>query len=179
MPSLTSRAVVRLLTVAGLVFLVLVVGVVGYSILEKYSPAEAIYMTVITITTVGFREVRELSAEGRLFTIFLIICGVGVWAYAFGTLTRFLLEGQIKNIFDRRRVMRMIRSQKGHIIVCGFGRMGKLVSREIAREKVPFVVIEKRGAVIEELDGSVISISAGMPRRRAFSGKRVWTGPRA
>ncbi len=146
-----SRTRASALTVLVLVILVHLVGVLGYRIFEDWSFLDALYMTVITVTTVGFQEVGTLGTAGRCFTIFLIFCGVGLWAYAISNFSRILLEGQLRDFFDRRRSERMIKSLKDHIIVCGFGRMGTLVSREIASEKKPFVVIEKEASVLDDL----------------------------
>lgn len=146
-----SRTRLRTLTVLILIVLVILLGIVGYQILEGWSLIDALYMTVITMTTVGFEEVGTLGAGGRCFTIFLIFCGVGLWAYALGIFSQILLEGQLRDFFDKRRSEKMIKSLQDHIIVCGFGRMGTLVSREIAREKKPFVVIEKDASVLDDL----------------------------
>jgi len=146
-----ARTRVRTIIVLVLILLVLLVGVVGYRIIEGWSLIDALYMTVITVTTVGFEEVGTLGGAGRCFTIFLIFCGVGLWAYALGIFSRILLEGQLREFFDKRRSEKMIKSLKDHIIVCGFGRMGTLVSREIARENKSFVVIEKETSVLDDL----------------------------
>jgi len=146
-----SRALIRTAVILALALSVLVIGVVGFALIEDWSLTESLYMTIITITTVGFGEVKPLHDGGRLFTIFLILCGVVIWAYAFGSFSRLLLEGQLGDFFDRRRTEKMIKSLKDHIIVCGFGRMGRLVSREIAREKVAFVVLETDPGIIDEL----------------------------
>ncbi len=146
-----ARTRVRTLIVLLLIVLVHIVGVIGFRILEGWSLIDSLYMTVITVTTVGFQEVGTLGASGRCFTIFLIFCGIGLWAYAIGIFSRILLEGQLRDFFDKRRSEKMIKSLKDHIIVCGFGRMGTLVSREIAHENKPFVVIEKELDVLEDL----------------------------
>jgi voltage-gated potassium channel len=150
--SVLSQAFNQSLVVATLSVFVVIVGIVGYSLIEEeWGITDAIYMTAITVTTVGFGEVHGLSDGGRYFTIFLIFCGAGIWAYTFGSFSKFLLEGHFRHFFDRRRSEKVVKSMKSHIIVCGFGRMGKLVSREIDGEDEPFVVIEKTADLMDEL----------------------------
>ena len=124
------------------VALVLSGGVLGYALIENYSFLEALYMTIITVATVGFSEVKPLSPTGRLFTSGLIILGVGFAAYSFGTLLEMMVEGGFQDILGRRRVEREIRNLKDHYIVCGFGRMGSVVVQELLKRKLTCIVIE-------------------------------------
>jgi voltage-gated potassium channel len=134
-----------------LAIMLILFGVGGYMILEEWSFLDSLYMTVITITTVGFREARELGREGQIFTIVLITFGVGTWAFAFTSIVRLLVEGHLKNFFSQRRMERMIGTIRNHFIVCGFGRIGSLVCRQLEQEGLPFVVIEKKPSAVDEL----------------------------
>ena len=117
-------------------------GTLGYVLLEGWSPLEALYMTVITLSTVGFREVRPLDASGMGFTIGLIGTGVGVMAYAASTLARLIIEGELVGVLGRRRMQRSIDALCDHFIICGYGRMGKVVARELAAAGMPLVVVD-------------------------------------
>lgn len=126
---------------AGMAF-VLVTGTFGYVLLEGWSWLDGLYMTVITISSIGFREVHDLSDKGRIFTLFIIGIGVGVVAYAAVTVTRFVVEGEVEKILSRRQSMKAIEKIRNHFIVCGFGRMGSFVCKEFHRRGIPFVVVE-------------------------------------
>lgn len=126
-------------------------GTLGYVLIEGWPPLDAIYMTVITLGTIGFQEVHPLSDQGRLFTMGLIVCGVSVLGYLVGSLAQIMFEGQFRRIIGRRRVEKKIMSLEGHYIICGFGRMGGLICRELAARPIPFVVIEKHPETHEKL----------------------------
>jgi voltage-gated potassium channel len=100
-------------------------------------------MTVITLSTVGFKEVGDLSTSGRLFTIILIIGGVGTVLYALGKGARFILEGELQEAFGRRILEKKVKGLKDHYIICGFGRMGKIIGKELKNRGVEFIAIEK------------------------------------
>lgn len=166
----------------GLIFFVgvVLVGFVGYQILEGFSPLDALYMTVITVTTVGFGEVVPLDASGRLFTIGLIASGVGTVAFVVSGAAEFVLEGHLKRVIERRRMDRSIGHLEEHIIICGFGRVGRRLAEELLLERVPFVVVdsdpgrlvaadEHRYAYVEG-DASEESVleEAGIDRARAL-----------
>lgn len=124
-------------------FLVLIlVGTSGYHLLEGMDLVDSLYMTVITISTVGFGEVRQLSALGRLFTIGLIIGGGVIVAYSLSVSAEFLMTGEWRRIMETRRHTHMLSKLSDHVIVCGFGRVGKRVSDELTQEGVPFVVVD-------------------------------------
>jgi len=125
-----------------LLLLVIIVGVIGYMTIERWSFLDALYMTIITVSTVGYGEVHSLSAAGRVFSIVLIVGGVGVMFYALTTLVQYFMEGHFRNIFGRRRMKEKIAKLKGHIILCGYGRVGREVARVFESEGTPFVVIE-------------------------------------
>ena len=111
-------------------------------IIEKWRFSDALYMTVITLSTVGFQEVHSLSTVGRYFTMFLILGGTGTILYAATAIVQYLLEGNLENILGRRHMKAEIAKLKGHTILCGYGKVGKEVARVLANEKTPFVVIE-------------------------------------
>ncbi|MBA3702860.1 MAG: potassium channel protein [Rubrobacteraceae bacterium] len=126
------------------------VGVLGYMILEGWSFTDALYMTVITLTTVGYREVRVLDASGQLWTMLLLITGVGTLFYAAVSSVELVVEGTVRGYFGRRRVKTAIGRLNGHYVLCGYGRVGRQVARELAADDVPFVIVEHDQDVMEE-----------------------------
>lgn len=131
-------------------FLVLIlVGTSGYHWLEGMTVVDALYMTVITISTVGFGEVRELSAMGRMFTITLILGGGGIVAYTLSVTAEFVMSGEWRNILESRRNSRMLSKLSDHVIVCGFGRVGRRVSNELTQEGVSFIVVDINSERVE------------------------------
>ena len=136
----------------GLLVTVIAVGTLGYSLIEGWHPFDALYMTIITLSTVGFKAVHDMSSEGKLFTIFLIISGTGMIAYTLSSLLQFTLEGQLRKILGRKKLESRISKLKDHYIICGFGRIGHLICREFQSRPLPFVVVEKDPHLIERLD---------------------------
>jgi len=126
-----------------LLLLVLLCGAIGYVIIEGWKFTEALYMTVITIATVGYGEVKPLSEIGKLFTIGVIVMGVGTAGYSLSTLTQLLVSVQLAETFGRRRVEREIAKLKNHYLVCGYGRMGRIVCRELLARGRKVVVVEE------------------------------------
>ncbi len=124
---------------------VIAIGVLGYRLLEQYSWLDAFYMTVTTLSTVGFREVRPLSPTGQIFTMLLIAGGLGVVLYTVTAVMEKVVEGEFQQFFGRRRMQKQIEALTDHYIVCGFGRIGEILCRELASKPVPFVIIEKEG----------------------------------
>jgi voltage-gated potassium channel len=124
-----------------LVFIV-AIGVIGYRLIEGWSFIDAVYMTIITITTVGFAEVHPLSPAGKIFSIFIIIGGVGGALYTLTAMVQYILEGQFGITMGRRRMKTKIAKLKGHFILCGYGRVGQEIARTFSEEKTPFVIIE-------------------------------------
>jgi voltage-gated potassium channel len=112
-------------------------------LIEGWSLLESLYMTIITLTTVGYGEIHPLSPLGQIFTICLIFLGVGMLVYCFGNITSFIVEGELKGILGRRRMERQIKRLRNHVIVCGIGRTGRHVIEEFIKTKTPFVAIEK------------------------------------
>lgn len=141
--------------------LITLVGAAGFVALEGWSWIDALYMSVITVSTVGFGEVRELSREGRLFTIFLIAGGVGSALYLVSILAEGVVEGQFRRIFQRSAMQRAIEKLQGHIIVCGFGRFGQVVTDEIRDAGRAVVVIDQDPAMESVLDRAGIPFLIG------------------
>jgi len=137
-----------------LLFFLLASGTIGYRIIEKWSWVDCLYMTIITITTVGYREIGPLSRGGKFFTMGLILYSVIMVAYIVGYFTKFLVESEIFLFFGRKKLERHIQNLKDHYIICGFGRIGSLICHELQRERKPFVVIENDREAISELISS-------------------------
>jgi voltage-gated potassium channel len=135
-----------------LLFCIIAFGTIGYYAVEHMSMFEAFYMTLITISTVGFSEIKPLTVYGRVITIIIISGGVTLGAYTIGMLLRMFIEGELRKSFGRRKLEKTISALKGHFIICGFGRIGKVICQELAAESIPFVVIEKDRSKIEELE---------------------------
>ena len=132
----------RLLWVACILATTITAGVIGYAVIEGWSFIDALYMTIITITTVGYAEVYPLSDSGQLFTIFLIIGGVGGALYALTSIMQYIIEGNLGTTWGRRRMKAKIAGLKGHFILCGFGRVGREIASIFHEEGAPFVVID-------------------------------------
>src|SRR5271167_3559455 len=124
-----------------LIALVLI-GVLGFHFLEGWPWFDGFYMVLTTITTIGYGELHPLSPAGRYFNTFIIIAGVGLLLLFFGSATQALLEFELQSVFGRRRMDREISRLSGHFIICGAGRVGRSVARELARKPLPFVVID-------------------------------------
>ncbi|HEX3000304.1 MAG TPA: ion channel, partial [Armatimonadota bacterium] len=132
----------RLRLVMLLLFLLLLSGTAGYIFIEHMSLLDAAYMTVITLTTVGYREVKGLSSVGKLFTMGLLLVGVSVLAWALQSVVESVVSDQLTQGVWRRRMNRAIARMKDHYIICGHGRMGQQITQELHRQHIPFVVIE-------------------------------------
>lgn len=130
---------------------VLSIGTLGYMLIEGWSLLDSIYMTVLTLATVGFREVNPLSQAGMVFTIFLMIFGIGIIAYSIGVFAQFMVEGHLQKVLGRRQVEKKIAKLTGHYIICGFGRIGSIICREFHERPIPFVVIEQNGDFCEKI----------------------------
>lgn len=139
--------------ILGILLLVLVVlsGTIGYMIIERYSFVNALYMTVITMATVGFREVAELSVTGKLFTIFLILGSFGIFGYVVTMVTRFVVDGVFTHFYKDNKVKKKINRLKDHVIICGFGRNGKQASLNLNDHDDDFLIIERDPDVITYL----------------------------
>jgi voltage-gated potassium channel len=140
---------------------VFAIGVAGYVIVEGWSVWDALYMTVITVTTVGYREVHPLSRRGEAFTILLLIGGVATVLYTFSFVMARLVEGGLQERWFKRRHSRMLDELSQHFIVCGFGRMGHIIAREFFRQRIPFVIVERDGDRMRDaLDLGYLAVEA-------------------
>lgn len=129
---------------------VIATGTVGYMLIGRWTFFDSLYMTVITVGTTGFREVRPLSDAGRWLTMFLIIAGFGAIIFSIGTIIEFMVEGHFSGIVEGRRMSKRIREMSGHHVVAGLGRVGLVVASQFADEGVPFVVIDASEASLTE-----------------------------
>ncbi|MHC4307682.1 MAG: potassium channel family protein [Planctomycetota bacterium] len=132
-----------------LFIVVLLSGTVGYYFIEGWDIFDSLYMTVITLSTVGFHEIEPLSKAGKAFTIGLIFFGLGVVAFAVNYGLKAIFEGEFQDVFGRRKLKKALESLKNHYIVCGYGRMGKVICTELKQKGIPFVIVEKEA---QELD---------------------------
>jgi voltage-gated potassium channel len=143
----TQRLIVGIGALSGL----LIVGTTGFVLLEELSLVDSLFMTVITISTVGFGEVRPLSPAGRLFTIGLIMGGAGIAAYSLSIAADFFFSGAWRAQWEHRRRSLMLSKLNQHVIICGYGRVGRHVAEELIAEKLPFVVIESNAEKVAHL----------------------------
>ena len=141
----------KALIALGLLVGIIIAGNIGYILIEGYTFTEAFFMTIITIATVGFKEVHPLSNGGIWFTSFLIIFSFGIFAYAVSTFTQYVVDGVFHNYFKSSRVRRKIRRLKNHILVCGYGRNGRQAVAELLKHKEQVVVIENDTEALEEI----------------------------
>jgi voltage-gated potassium channel len=130
------------LIVIALILAIVVIGTVGYALIQGWSLLDSLYMTVITIFTVGYGEVHPLSGAGRIFTLLLIIGGVGTILYGIGRMVEFVIGGQLTGVFRRRAVRRQMDKLDAHFIICGYGRVGEAVARQFAANNAPFVIVD-------------------------------------
>ncbi|MBU2549497.1 MAG: potassium channel protein [Proteobacteria bacterium] len=126
-------------------------GTLGYSIIEGWSPLESFYMTLITVATIGYGEIKPLSPAGRIFTILIIVIGVGNMAYLVGQFSQSMVEGSLQRVFGRHK-LEQIEKLKDHYILCGYGRIGRSIAKEITARKIPLVVVESDLLTIEQCE---------------------------
>jgi len=143
------------------IFLIFLVGIFGFHWIEDYAFIDAFYMTVITVSTVGFTEVHPLSETGRLFTSLLIIFSISIYAYAISVLTSYFLDGELKLFLKDYKVFKKINKLSGHTIICGYGRNGKEAVRKLQAHNKDFVVIEFNPERITELKEQEILVAEG------------------
>ncbi len=160
---------------------VVLAGVAGYRVIEGWPAFDALYMTVITLGSVGYSETHPLSHGGRLFTIFLILGGIGVLTYAVSTFTAFLVEGELQEALRRRRMQKKIEALSNHFIICGGGSTGRSVMDELGKTGRAFVVIDQDAAraerfveeghlvLVGDADEDAILTSAGVGRARGLA----------
>ncbi|MCU0432594.1 MAG: potassium channel protein [Bacteroidia bacterium] len=142
----------KLYITAGLLLLVIFGGTLGFLVINpQYTFVEALYMTVITIGTVGFREVYHPSAQEKVFIIFLIVAGFGIFAYAITTLTVYVMDGEFSRYYKTYKTVSAINQLEGHVIICGYGRNGRQAAHVLKKHSKRFVVIESKQDVIDTL----------------------------
>ena len=134
------------------VMLVIIGGTSGYMILEGWNALDALYMAVITLSTVGYGEVHSVSQAGRIFSIILIVAGVGLLGYTAGTVIQFMVEGRIRILLGRRKLNKQIDRLKNHYIICGYGRIGRIICKNLKMKPEALVVIEKSEDLITTMD---------------------------
>jgi len=155
----------NILYIAVLVALTVSVGTVGFIVIENYPPFDAFYMSLITITTVGYGEIRTLSYAGRVFNSFLMVFGVAVMFFSVGIITNAVVEMQFADVLNRRRVKKVIDKMKDHYILCGFGRVGRGAAAEMQRTGVPFVVVDRNKERVEmAMKAGMLSVLADSSR---------------
>jgi voltage-gated potassium channel len=151
----------QFIQIAVLLLTVLILGVVGYSTIEGWGFLDSLYMTVITFSSIGYNEVHPLDDQGRIFTIVLIIMGVVAVGYSARIMGQMILEGQLRRFFGRRAMKKNIQKMTNHYIVCGFGRVGRTVCEELAKNRVDFVAIEKDPLLLEEMEKADFTFISG------------------
>ena len=127
-------------------------GTGSYVFVEGMSPFEAFYMTMITISTVGFSEIKPLSEVGRGITIIVIVMGISLLTYTLGQVARIFVEGELRRVLGRKKLERQIAALQNHYIICGYGRIGHVIVKELMAAGTPLVVIDQNPAAIEALE---------------------------
>ncbi len=135
-----------------LTLLIIFIGTTGYIIIEDWNILDALYMTVITLTTVGYGEVHDVSKMGRIFTIFLVFFGFGFIIYVAGAVVQFMVEGRIRAILGRKILDRKISRLKNHYIVCGYGRIGRVLYKRLIIEPIDLVVVESNEDLVPVME---------------------------
>ncbi len=142
----------RFLFVFILAFSIILIGTLGYMSIERWNFLDSLYMTIITLTTVGYDEVHKISPYGRIFTMFLVFSGVGIILYVASSVAQGIVEGRLREVLGRRKLENKIKKLKNHYIICGYGRVGSTICNEIASKSIPFVVIERDPAIVQKAD---------------------------
>jgi voltage-gated potassium channel len=142
----------KILQWAALLVALLVIGSLGFVWLEGWNFFDALYMTVTTLSTVGYGEIHPLDRLGRLYNMVLILSGMGVMLYIVGGLARVLIEGEIRSALGKRKLIRHIRRLKNHYIICGFGRIGEIIARQLKDRGFSLVIVDKEPDLATRLD---------------------------
>ena len=160
-----DRRLARRIILIGVILLFTIfTGIAGFHIIEGYSIFDAFYMTLITISTVGYQELRPLSRAGRIFNSFLIFFGVTAMFFA-GAMTQTIIELELGDQLGRRRTRRMISKLENHFIVCGFGRVGRSLAHELRRAGVPFLVLDRSEERVQNAAQSGILLTRSLTRK--------------
>ena len=156
-----SVAAIRLRRSLALLAGVVVFGTIGYMLIEGWNAWDALYMTVISVTTAGYKEVHPMSRRGELFTMVVLTVGVATVLYSFSFVMARLVEGDLESRWVRRRRERMLDELTNHFIVCGFGRMGLIIAQEFVRQRIPFVIIERDPERMQQaVDAGFLAVEA-------------------
>jgi voltage-gated potassium channel len=168
------KALRNLKLITGGIVVILIAGMVGFHFIEGWPWFDGFYMTLTTLTTIGYTETHPLSHAGRVFNSFLILFGVGAVFLAIGSLTQALLEFELQSVFGRKRMEREISRLTGHYIICGAGRVGRSVAREFAHEPVPFLVVENRREKIDRYaDEGWLTLEGDATQERVLEDARI------
>lgn len=135
-----------------MLLVVVLFGIFGYTWIEGWDLLDSLYMTIITLSTVGYGEVREIGPSGRVFTVLLIVFGLFTITYIVGLVAETLVAGEIRSVLGRRKVSKKIKSLRDHYIICGYGRIGSIICKGLTRKAIPLMVIEKDEQVQEQLE---------------------------
>jgi voltage-gated potassium channel len=150
-----------------------VVATCGFHFIEGWSWSDAVYMVVTTVTTIGYREVHELTPTGRLFNLYVIIVGVGLVFLAIGALASALLEFELLKFFGRRRMVREISRLNNHVIICGAGRVGRSVARELQSRPAPFLIVENNPDKLLKLDPTWLVLNGDATQEQTLRDARI------
>jgi voltage-gated potassium channel len=140
---MSPRLKLRLVLISAMLLTTLCTGTIGFRLIEHYPIFDAFYMTLITITTVGYQEVHSLSHAGRIFNSVLILFGVSTVFFAVGVMTQTIIELELQDRYGKRRSRRMINALKDHYLICGFGRVGRNAAYELQRAKEQFLIVDR------------------------------------
>jgi voltage-gated potassium channel len=151
----------KIIFLTSILMALLVLGSLGFVWLEGWSYFDAFYMTVATLTTLGGGEVQPLSKLGRAYTMALLLAGMGVLLYIVTSLARVVVEGEIKAALGRRKLVKMIKGLKDHYIICGFGRIGEIIARQLKERGIPLVIIENKPENLSRLEEAGYYLVAG------------------
>jgi voltage-gated potassium channel len=153
----TIRLKVALVSVG----VVILIGAIGYRVIEDWPWFDSLYLTTLLLASFGFAHFQPISEAGKAFTIFLALCGVAVIAFAIASMTQLIIGGQIEAILGRRKMLKEAEKLWGHYIVCGYGRMGRMVAKELMARPLPVVIVEKDPAVVALMDRDEINVVEG------------------
>ncbi|MDM8536091.1 potassium channel protein [Desulfobacterales bacterium HSG17] len=131
---------------------ILTFGTMGYIYIEHMSLFDALYMTIITISSVGFSEIHPLSPSGRALTMLIICASISIGGYSLAVIVRGFIEGELQKTFEKKKMEKQIQKLKNHFIICGFGRIGRIICKELKEDDIDFVVIEQDASAIEQVE---------------------------
>lgn len=164
-----------------IIVLICMIGVIGFMLIEGYAFNEALYMTIITISTVGFQEIKPLTEQGRYFTSVLIVMSFGTFAYAISAISSYVIDGEFRRHLLELRKIKKINKLENHIIICGYGRNGKQIVQELETSGQEYLLIERSSEIMEDaiedncknyIEGDAtedqVLINAGIHRAKAL-----------